>query len=240
MKARAKPKVLLWDIEATNLSAPFGTILCIGYKWLGEKKVYVPTILDFAETGHRLSDEVLVDHFAEVYAEADYTVAHYGVRYDLPMVNSKLIKYGKKPLPPIPMIDTWWIARTVMKMHSNRLGAIAEYLSTKNAKTPITFDDWLQAAAGNHDAIKQVVKHCKADVLTLEEVFIKLRPWIKMQPASGLFSGEITGCVNCGGFNVHNRGFHVTKTKRFQRRQCQDCGKWQRSSHADLSIKTMV
>ena len=233
--AKKKPRILFWDIEATNLSAPFGTILCIGYKWLGEKTVLVPTIMDFSK-GTRLSDKGLVEHFAGVYNSADYTVGHYASRYDKPMISSKLVKYGLPPLRPIPMIDTWWVARRELKMHSNRLQAIAEYLDTKTSKTPITFDDWLQAAAGDKEAIKQVVRHCKADVLVLEEVFIKLRPLMKEEPARGLLVDVGGGtCISCGSAHLHRRGWKVAKSRRFRQLQCQDCGKWQADGKADKS-----
>lgn len=235
--ARKEPRILFWDIEATNLSAPFGTILCIGYKWLGEKKVYIPTIMDFSKD-KRLSDKGLVQHFAEIYNSADYTVGHYALRYDKPMISSKLIKYGLPPLRPIPLIDTWWVARRELKMHSNRLQAIAEYLDTKTSKTPITFDDWLQAAAGDKKAIKSVVSHCKADVLVLEEVFIKLRPLMKEEPARGLLVNSKVGtCISCGSTHLQRRGWRVALSRRYRQLHCQDCGKWQAENKADTLAK---
>lgn len=40
-------KILLWDIESSNLNADFGYMICFGYKWLGESKVHVISIDDF-------------------------------------------------------------------------------------------------------------------------------------------------------------------------------------------------
>lgn len=234
-----EPKVLIWDIEATNLSASFGTILCVGYKWLGKPKVYVPTILDFAKTGN-LDDRGLVQEFSRVYTDADYSVAHYGSKYDLPMINTKLLKYGLPPLPPKKLIDTCMVARKELKMHSNRLEALAQYLGTNAQKTPITFDDWLMAAQGNAGAIKKVVLHCKLDVLALEEVFIKMRPMLREEPVRQLFTGDLDGCPSCGSHNSQRRGFHVSHTRRYQRFQCQDCGKWTRARKAEpIMAKTI-
>src|SRR3990167_4063582 len=162
----SEPKVLIWDIESTNLSATFGTILCVGYKWLGNPKVYVPTILDYSKKG-MLDDKGLVKEFARVYETSDYTCAHYGSRFDLPMINTKLVKHGLPPLSPKPLLDTWKVARRHLKMHSNRLAALAEYLGCAHSKSPINFDDWLKAAAGNKRALKAVTEHCRLDVLVL-------------------------------------------------------------------------
>jgi uncharacterized protein YprB with RNaseH-like and TPR domain len=227
------PKVLIWDIESTNLNATFGTILCIGYKFLGDDRVHVPTILDYAKNG-MTDDRGLVERFAKIYEHADYTVAHYGLRFDLPMVRTKLLKYGLPPLSPKPLVDTWRVARRELKLHSNRLAVLSEFLGVEHSKTPIVFDDWLKAALGDKKALKSVVHHCKLDVLVLEEVFLKLRPLAREEPVRRLFVDEAEmSCISCGGGNLHQRGYAVSKTRRYMRYQCQECGKWQRNRFSE-------
>jgi len=226
-----EPRILFFDIESTNLNATFGTILCIGYSWLGQDKVYVPTILDDSNK-NLLSDRALVEKFSRVYNQADYAVGHYAKRFDVPMIQSKLLKYGLPPLAPIPLIDTWRIARDNFKLHSNRLATLEEFLGVEHSKTPITFDDWLQAAHGNKKALRQVVNHCRLDILVLKEVFEKIRPWISNEPARGLFVSS-GGCISCGSHHLQARGFQVARTRRYQRYQCQSCGKWQRDSASE-------
>lgn len=223
-----EPKVLFFDIESTGLNATFGTILCIGYSWLGQDKVYVPTILDNANQ-NLLSDRDLVKNFAEIYNQADYTVGHYAKRFDVPMIQSKLLKYKLKPLAPVPLIDTWRIVKDNFKLHSNRLITIEEFLQVAHSKTPITFDDWLQAAHGNRKALRQVVKHCRLDVLVLKEVFERIRPWIRTEPARRLFlDASSHSCPSCGSERLQARGYQVSHTRRYQRFQCQGCGRWSR------------
>ena len=224
------PKCLFFDIESTNLNAPFGTILCIGYKWLGDPKVHVPTILEFSKNG-MLDDKGLVEHFAKIWEWSDYACGHYAQRFDLPMIQSKLIKHGLPPLGPKHLIDTWRVARDNLKMHSNRLAAIAEYLEVKHSKSPINFGDWLKAAHGDKKALKYIVEHCRLDVLVLEEVFQKLRPLIKNEPSRQLFvEDEREACICCGSKNLQHRGYAVTKTRKYPRLQCQDCGKWMKEN----------
>lgn len=226
----SEPRILHFDIESTGLNATFGTILCIGYKWHGHPKVHIPTILDYSKNNF-LDDKGLVREFAKVYETADYAVGHYASRYDVPMIQSKLLRYDLPPLAPIPLIDTWRVARDTFKFHNNRLATIQGFLGLAHSKTPISFDDWLQAAHGNKKALKQVVEHCRLDVLVLEEAFTKLRPWIKNEPSRRLFDDNGT-CISCGGNHLNRRGFQVAKTKKYARLQCQDCGKWQRENKA--------
>ena len=143
----AQPKILLWDIESTGLNATFGTILCIGWKWHGQRKVTVDTILDGSHTG-MLDDSGVVHRFASVFQEADYHVTWYGAKYDLPMVQTKLMKYGMAPLPTITHLDLWFHARYKMRLHNNRLATVSEYLGVAHRKSPLVFDDWLNAVHG--------------------------------------------------------------------------------------------
>ena len=232
------PKILVWDIESTNLNASFGCILAIAYKWVGKPKVFIPTILDFAKRNSMLDDKHLVAEFKSVYEEADYTVAHYGKKFDLPMIQTKCLKHRLGPLPNIPMVDTCWVGWKTFKLHSNRLGAWLEYLDCKHDKKAMRTDDWLNAAHGCPKAMKAVKERAKYDVLGLEEVFLAMRPWIK-EPNRQLFSEE-PGCVSCGSFNLQSRGYAVTATRRYQRLQCQDCGKWQREVFSDEARAELV
>lgn len=234
----AEPKVLFFDIEATGLNATFGTILCIGYKFLGDPKVHVPTIMDFSNKNY-LDDKGLVERFAKIYEWADYAVGHYASRYDVPMIQAKLLRYGLPPLAPTPLIDTWRVARDTFKFHNNRLATIQGFLGLEHEKTAISFDDWLQAAHGNKKALKQVVEHCRLDVLVLEEAFVKMRPWIKNEPSRKLFFDH-GSCISCGSGRLQARGLQVAKTRKYHRYQCQDCGKWQRENKAATLKLDMV
>lgn len=223
------PKILIWDIESTGLRATFATILCIGWKWHGQKHIHVPTILGGGTD--MLDDKQLVEEFAGVLAECDYHVTWYGDRFDKKMIQAKLIRYGLAPLAPKPSLDLWRTARRHFNLHSNRLAVWQQYLNVQYEKTAIDFDVWRQAGMGNKTAIKEVVRHCKLDVLVLEEVFNKMRPWIAEEPARKLFNpAELPfACISCGSTHLTKQGFKVARTRRYQQWKCQGCGKWQRS-----------
>lgn len=224
------PRIMHFDIESTNLSATFGTILCIGYKWHGEKRVYVPSILDAGRDN--LDDHALVAAFARAWDEADYAVSWYGERFDLPMIRTKLLRYGEPPLAPKPHIDLWKTARKMFKAHSNRLAVWQELLGAEHSKTPIAFDAWLRAAQGDQRALREVKRHCELDVRVLEDVFTRMRPWLDNEPRRGLFTGEHDGCPSCGSADVRRKGFKAAQTRVYQQWVCNACGHWFRSRKA--------
>lgn len=230
------PKILIWDIEATGLNATFGTILCIGHKWLGDKKPTVISILDGPKT-HMLNDKGVVERFIKVFNEADYSVSWYGDRYDMPMVRSKLLVHRLPPPAPVRSLDLWKAVRYKFKLHNNRLAAWEQYLKTPHHKTAIDFDAWLQAAHGNKAAMAEVVDHCAKDVDTLEDVYLRLRPWLSEQPNRWTITGQ-EGCPACGSQHIIRQGYRSTITRVYQRFQCLDCRHWFHSARSLGSAPT--
>lgn len=150
-------------------------------------------------------------------------VTWYGSRFDLPMVNSKLILFGEPPLPHIPHIDGWKISKYKLKIHSNRLASVQEFLGLPTSKTPVKGGEWLKAMAGDRTALKYIVSHCKADVNVLEEAYLKLRPLINNHPRVG----DKGTCYNCGSKQLQSRGPYVNRSQTPKVRiQCQGCGTW--------------
>jgi transcription elongation factor Elf1 len=63
------------------------------------------------------------------------------------------------------------------------------------------------------------------DVVLLDKVYNKLKPWMKDHPSLALFDGR-PGCPSCGSAKVQKRGFRVTLAQRKQAYQCRACGAW--------------
>lgn len=222
------PRILCFDLESTNLSASFGTILCIGYKFVGDAKPQVVSILD-GRRHSMLDDKRVVSEFVKVWEQADMVISWYGDRFDIPMIRTKMLQHGLPPLMPKPSLDLWKGVRYRFKLHSNRLEAWQKYLGLPTAKTPIDFKSWLQAAHGDKKAMAEVVHHCKKDVDVLEEAFIRIRPWLDNEPARGLITGDHSGCPSCGSQSVERRGFKVAMTRAYQQFRCRACGRWWRA-----------
>ena len=67
-------------------------------------------------------------------------------------------------------------------------------------------------------------KYNKKDVLLLEEVYLRLRPWIKSHPNLNMYSTvEGKYCPYCGGTSLKNRGRYVTQCGIYQSFECTKC-----------------
>ena len=67
--------------------------------------------------------------------------------------------------------------------------------------------------------------YCRKDVVILEKVYIKLRPWIKNHPNIGLYiESDNMICPSCGSSHlVKDNSFHYTKVSKFEVMRCKDC-----------------
>jgi uncharacterized protein YprB with RNaseH-like and TPR domain/predicted RNA-binding Zn-ribbon protein involved in translation (DUF1610 family) len=216
-------RVMMLDIEATNLKADFGYLLCVAWKFLGEKKIHVVSIADGPTFANDPTDDAwVVKEVTKAVEDVDTVVFHYGSRFDYPYLQSRALFHNLPLLPRIPYVDTWRLARNNLALGSNRLASLARLVGAEE-KTPLDGRTWVRAMAGHKPSIKYVVDHCKQDVLVLEQVYTKIRG---LGASSGLanMAWKSGDCPTCG---------HTTPTrygwKRFlggwrQRYMCSNCG----------------
>lgn len=221
-------RLLAWDIEASNLSADFGIVLCVGFKYVETGKPFVLNILDYMGKDGDLikAEKYLLKAVSAQLLESDVWLAHFGCYYDLPFVNTRLLYHHLPVIPAnFPLIDTWRISRNRLKLRNNRLVTISEFLGTKEEKNAIKPEQWLRALGGHKGSMDYIVEHCRRDVVVLEQAYLRLRPLVLDHPSRGLIDDR-GGCGVCGQQKLVKRGFHVTRTRKYQRWQCQSCGSW--------------
>lgn len=241
-----EPRILLFDLETSfNVVATFRLfeehggsiphqnilaeryIISACYKWLGEKKVHSVAV----RPGKEPSDKRVIETMYEAIAQSDVVVGHNSNAYDWPFLQGRLIFHGLPPLPPITKVDTLLTARRHFLFNSNRLDYLGQYLGL-GRKIHTEPELWLKVLKGDAGAIKRMVTYNKQDVLLLEKVFLKLRPYMS-QLNRQLYQevGEVM-CPRCGSEKTRSKGMHHATTRSYQRRQCMACGGYYRSPKA--------
>ena len=232
------PKILLLDVETfPNLAFVWGKyqqdvirfkqescIASFSAKWLG-KKVFSKSLPDYK--GYKplsYDDRELVHDIAELLEQADIVVAHNGDSFDFRVINARLIAHDHVPPAPYKTVDTKKVAKRVARFNSNRLDDLGVLLNIgKKIKTD--FDLWEGCINGNLDSWRRMVRYNERDVILLEKLYLRLRPWMKTHPN---FTRNHV-CPKCGSKHLQSRGYAVTTTRKYQRFQCQGCGGWSRS-----------
>jgi len=239
-----EPKVLLYDLETgPNLGYVWGKweqnviefaqeweLLCFAFKWLGKNAIT-------AYAQDTMTEEELVGQLHELIDEADVVIAHNGDRFDQRMANAKFIEFGMDPPSPYRSIDTKKVAARYFRFTSNKLDDLGEKLGVGRKDNVGGFATWLACMEGDQKAWNRMKKYNKQDVALLEDVYLKLRPWIENHPPMNILKDSITACPKCGEEdNLHKRGTRkLNKTTTVQRYQCQSCGGWCQSRHSQKS-----
>lgn len=237
-----QPKILIVDIETAptmawvwrmwkeninhNQMIEDSYIMCFAAKWLGEDEVH------YHEQRGKDDGEltkILIDYLDQ----ADLVVAHNGDRFDIPRINTAAIKAGILPPSPYKSVDTLKVVKKHFKFARNTLQHVASQLGCTDKdehKDFHGFELWKECMAGNVDAWAEMKTYNIQDVLTLEEVYLELRPWHKEHPNVGIYFEDYEPrCSKCGHDHLVHNSYYRTDVSKFQVLRCAKCGGFSRS-----------
>lgn len=224
------PKILCFDIESCGvnaLRADLGFVVVFGWKWVGEKKAHSITISK--ERLKKFDDSQLLREAHLLMEEADLLVGHYASVFDRRFLQGRLLINKLAPIPATKIRDTCMIARSVANFSSNRLKHLANILDLRHKKLENGWPkSWFKVMTGDMVALKAMAHYCEGDVLALEELYMRLRPFDNNHPR--LHDGKLECPVDKG--RVIYRGFAYVNDKKYRRYVCTSCGKWGRERSA--------
>lgn len=234
---RNLPKILVLDIETAPLeSFTWGQwkqnvyddqiisnwfMLTWSAKWLFSDIVYSNGLT--SKEALNEDDRRIVGSIRDMLAEADVVIAHNGKAFDIPKINTRMVLHGYKPVKPYQQIDTLLIARKEFGFTSNKLDTLGKMFGV-GEKVHTSFELWKGCKQGNVMALEKMEAYNRQDVLLLEEVYLRMRPFIHSHPNVALFmeEGKFV-CPSCGNDNLTKAGNYYTATSRFSSYQC-ECG----------------
>ena len=175
------------DIEVDNLDADFGIVMAWSLKERDNPKIIsaVITKKDVEESIKRheiVTDKRILTELSKLLPKFDFVVCHYGViqrGLDIRFLRTRFVKYGLK-FPVFRQLfglDTYLLARYKLKLHSNRLDVIAEFLGCKVTKSQLETETWQLAKIGDEKALAYVLDHNIRDTEILEFVHKKLEDY---------------------------------------------------------------
>jgi hypothetical protein len=229
-------KIILWDIETSWVKGYFWnlwpqngipsdniiddwSILCGAWKELGKDKVHAVAVKKVGD------DKEVCKKLRDVLSEASLVIHHNGDKFDVKKLNARLIYHGLEPLGKVATLDTLKEVKKVASFSSNRLDYLAKFFggSGKLHNSPSL---WIDVMNGSKKALRNMVEYNKVDVVVLENVYNKIKPYVKNHPHVGVFKGEDKNCTcrNCGSKDVKKNGlrYSAAGVKR-QEIKCKSC-----------------
>jgi hypothetical protein len=242
----------LWDLEsAPNLGFTWAKyeqnvlafkqewyLLSIAWSWLGEKRTHVVGLPDFPKRYKKNpeDDYELVKLAWDLFNEADIVVAHNGVAFDTKKAQARMIIHGMDPPSPFKEVDTLQLARRHFAFTSNKLGDVCAALGIGSKVQTGGFELWRGCLRGDPKAWAKMKRYNRQDVVILEQLYLKLRPWAKSHPNLATMAGKPKSCPRCGSTEgMMARGTVSSAVTTYQRYQCKSCKGYVSSRHTKRS-----
>jgi len=237
------PKILAFDFETSPAKGYFfgsiwetnvieiieyEQILCVAWMEHGSNKVHVKGQDDFK--GYKpgvLNDKELVMFFRDIISKYDIVSAHNGDRFDITVLNTRLLAHGLAPINLSSTIDTKKIAKNKFHLPSNKLDDIADFLGI-GRKLSTHKGLWMGCEKGIQTDWNYMKKYCKLDVVLQDKVLDYIIPFVKFNNVYSQLNGVD---INCSNPTCCSKKLKINKKRKVvggwkNQYQCDDCGSY--------------
>lgn len=203
----------------------WGGVLCFAAKWHGE-----------AETkfwSEWRGKERMVRAAHRLLSEADAVVGWNSARFDTRWLHAEFQRMGLSRPSPYVNVDLMRIQKRDAFMLSNKLESRRLWLGEQGKLDTGGFGLWKGVMDGDREARRKMEEYNRLDVAITEEEFDRMRSggWVRGLPNHAIDGGHC--CPSCGSGKLQARGWQHTKTRRYKRFQCRDCGAWSQAVHSE-------
>lgn len=246
-------KILILDIEKThNVSCHWkqwdenlpdvcklreSHILSYSAMWVSDQKVFGNILSaqkikqDFIRNIEHDDATTSIDHnlVKELWTlldDADVVVAYNGKGYDVKEINASFLKFGMTPPSPYKVIDPLQSAKKLFRLPFKNLDYVAKYLNVTRKVQNSGHSLWKACLLGDEKAIETMAHYNDGDIITLYEVWLKLREWDNNGVNLSLYSDTGSSCPHCSGTNViavPNKYVYLASSK-YALFKCTNCG----------------
>lgn len=232
-------EAFVWDLHVYSQYIPLiqmkkdWHILAWSAKWLGDppsKLIY----RDQRKAKNIADDKELLKGMWHLLNEAEIVLTKNGEKFDVKKLNARFILNGMLPPKPYKHIDTEKIARRVASFTSNSLDYLTDKLCVRYKKLTHKkfpgFVLWRECLARNNAAWEEMRKYNNHDVLSTEELYLKIRAWAPENvPKVYQVTDKAGQCSTCGFIGPMRKGKpRLVKKGVYQQHLCPSCGSWQK------------
>jgi len=235
-----KPRILVIDIETApasgyiwklfdvniSLSQLIDTskVICFAAKWVGDKKVIF-------HSNQEDTHKKMIKKAWDLFNEADAVIGYNSKNFDCKILNKEFILSGFPPPAPYKHIDLLQTMKNKFKFMSNKLDHVSQELGIGKKTSHQGFELWQACMNNDSKAWKLMKKYNINDVKLTEELYDKVKGWLKTTFNFNEHSESMV-CPNCGSHNVTKNGTYKSPTRAYQKYVCNDC-----FAHSKSNIK---
>ena len=230
------PKILIFDVETSFYHfVGWGTykqfiqhyqitehkyIISWAAKWLYDDNVQSDVVTP--EESKNRDDKRVLKSIHKLLDEADIVIGHNGERFDLRKLRWRFISQDMQPPSPFKVIDTLKVARKEFFAPSYKQDFLTKYFKLEG-KLQTDFSLWVDCEAGVPEKLDEMVEYNRHDVMGLEELYLKIRPYIRNHPNLGVLMDDDI-CPTCGSKHLkETSSVYLTSANKFPVYKCERC-----------------
>lgn len=161
-------RLYFFDIEAVGLRGDYNSVICASFKPYG-KKPFTHSVIKPGD------DKSLVRAIKEELENANAWVTYYGKGFDIPFINTRLLRHGIHPIEKRPHLDMYFTLKANTLTSRRSQGHLLSWLRTPETKMTVSADDWNEVIVDPKKILPTMVKRCESDVSGLEALYKRTR-----------------------------------------------------------------
>jgi uncharacterized protein YprB with RNaseH-like and TPR domain len=160
------------DIESTGFRGDYNSVLCGSVKAAGKK----PITFTIRQPGN---DQAVVRALKDQLDAAAGWCTYYGKGFDIPMLNTRLLKWHQPPIEKRPHVDMYYSLKANILTSRRSQGHLQAWLEQPEEKLFVSPDLWNKVVGDLDGNMPALVKRCESDVTSLEALFTRTRHLIR-------------------------------------------------------------
>lgn len=208
-----------------NQILKYGKIICISWKWQNNEKIY-----NLNWGLHKQSDKKMLTQFIKELDIADEIVAHNGDKFDIKWIRARAAKHNLIMKPAYRMIDTYKLCKKYFALPSYKLGEVAKYFSLTAKQDPGGLQTWIDIVIHRkQEALERMIQYCDGDVITLEQVYQKIRKYTEHKYQHAVKAGfDKFFCPECMTLPHWNKSYTTAAgtVQHYMRCKDKECGQF--------------
>lgn len=179
-------------------------LLTVAGKWLHNPAIVSYKLTDYETFKTDITNDYeMVMDLWKILDECDIFIAH-NAKFDVGWLNQRFAYWGIKPPSPYKVIDTLREIKSAFTLPARSLAASANYFELPNRKLDNSgWSLWKRCMEGDVDAFLEMETYNIGDITSLEDLYLKVRPFMKNHPNVALpYNDGVMRCPKCGSSNL--------------------------------------
>jgi hypothetical protein len=194
-------------------------IIMVSVKYGGDSKVKT-----FVWDPKTRNDDKLLEDLSTYLNGAVEVVAYNGANFDIRWINARIAKHGLPPLCFNMLEDIMKPVKAKLRLVSYKLDYLAKFFKVPGKLKHSGLEMWLKICLeDDRESLKEMQEYCEQDVKLLEQVHLRVMPYIPRSRNLTMEYGHAMSCRHCGGNQVVPCGDYYRGAVTYRRFRCLDC-----------------